>query len=84
MTVQSIPVINRKFSKLILWLLAIPYFLLLVPFNWIMKLIGKPGTLMNFIGKRGMNQKKLAKVFEDYTPDEGDIFVSTFSKSGTN
>ncbi len=67
-----------------MWLAAIPYYILLIPINWFMKLIGQPGFLFNFIGKRGANPKKLAKIFEGYIPDEGDVFVSTFSKSGTN
>ncbi|MDG2089668.1 MAG: sulfotransferase domain-containing protein [Gammaproteobacteria bacterium] len=83
MAKPSIPVINRKTPKFVFWVIAIPYYLLLVPFNWLMKKIGKPGALFNFIGKRG-TKKKLAKVFEGYTPETGDIFVSTFSKSGTN
>lgn len=84
MTTSNIPVIKRKTPKIAIWLTAIPYYILLVPFNWFMKLIGKPGALFNFIGKRGANSKKLAKVFKDYSPVAGDIFVSTFSKSGTN
>ena len=84
MTTPSIPVINRKTPKFIIWLIAIPFYLLLVPFNWFMKVIGKPGALLNFMSQRGANPKKLAKVFKDYTPDTGDIFVSTFPKSGTN
>lgn len=84
MTLQNIPVIKRKPPKIGLWVLAIPYYLLLVPLNWFMTAIGKPGALFNFVGKRGRNPKRLNKVFEGYTPDQGDIFVSTFSKSGTN
>ncbi len=84
MNSKSIPVINRNTPKALLWLVAIPYFLLLFPFNWFMTLIGKPGFLFNFMGKRGANPKKLRKIFEGYIPDKDDIFVSTFSKSGTN
>ncbi len=39
---------------------------------------------MSFIGKKVFKPEKNGKIFADYTPDEGDIFVSTFSKSGTN
>jgi hypothetical protein len=84
MTQQSIPAINRTPPKFAFWLMAIPYYLLLVPLNWFMNVVGKPGALFNFIGKRGRNPKRLDKVFADYTPVSGDIFVSTFSKSGTN
>jgi len=84
MSTQSIPAIKRQTPKFLLWLAAIPYYLLLVPLNWFFKRIGKPGVLMNFIGKKGGNPKKLIKVFKGYKPDTGDIFVSTFSKSGTN
>jgi len=84
MNSKTIPVLTRKTPKAIMWLVAIPYYLLLFPFNWFMTLIGSSGFLFNFMGKRGANPKKLAKIFEGYIPDEGDIFVSTFSKSGTN
>ncbi len=84
MNTKSIPVIKRKAPKLMLYLAAIPYYLLLLPFNWLMKLIGKPGALSNFMGKRGANPKKLAKPFKGYEPNADDIFVSTFVKSGTN
>ncbi len=84
MTTQTIPAIKRTTSRNIMWIMAIPYYLLLVPFNWFMSVIGKPGFLFLFVGKRGRNPKRLNKVFADYTPVSGDIFVSTFSKSGTN
>jgi len=84
MNPQSIPAIKRKTPKFALWLIALPYYLVLVPLNWFMNAIGKPGALFNFVGKRGRNPKRLNKVFTGYTPDNGDIFVSTFSKSGTN
>ena len=63
MTPQSIPAIKRKTPKIGLWLIAIPYYLLLLPFTWLMTAIGKPGFLFNFMGKRGRNPKKLNKVF---------------------
>ncbi len=84
MNSTSIPVIKRNTPQYALWLVAIPYFLLLLPFNWFMTLIGKPGFLFNFMGKLGANPKTLKKIFEGYIPDKDDIFVSTFSKSGTN
>ena len=84
MTTQSIPAIDRSPPKILFWLIAIPFYLILVPLNWIMKRIGKPGALIDFVTKRQFNPAKLTRVFENFTPAEGDIFVSTFAKSGTN
>ena len=84
MTKQNIPVIKRHVPKIALWLITIIFYLLIAPLNWILGIFGKPSALLNFIGKRGANPKRLRKVFKNYKPDAGDIFVSTFSKSGTN
>tara|TARA_R110000772_G_scaffold123765_2_gene230193 strand:+ start:689 stop:1699 length:1011 start_codon:yes stop_codon:yes gene_type:complete len=84
MTTQSIPVINRSHPKFVFWLIAIPFYLILVPLNWIMNRLGKPGALINFVTKRQFNPARLTRVFENFSPDEGDVFVSTFAKSGTN
>jgi len=39
---------------------------------------------MAFVGRKLFKPENNRKIFADYSPDEGDIFVSTFSKSGTN
>jgi len=84
MSMQKIPAIKREMSTIGLWLAAVVFYLLVVPLNWILGVFSRPGALLNIMGKRGANPKKLKKVFKDYQPDAGDIFVSTFSKSGTN
>lgn len=84
MTTQSIPALDRSHPKIIFWLIAIPFYLIAVPLNWIMNRFGKPGAIINFVTKRQFNSAKLTKVFNAFTPDEGDIFVCTFAKSGTN
>jgi hypothetical protein len=84
MNTKSIPVIKRSAPKFLLWITTILYYLLLLPFSYLMKLIGKPGALFNFMGRRAANSKKLEKAFKGYIPDAQDIFVSTFVKSGTN
>ncbi len=84
MSTQKIPAIKREMSTIGLWLAAVVFYLLVVPLNWILGVFSRPGALLNIMGKRGANPKKLRAVFKDYQPDAGDIFVSTFSKSGTN
>lgn len=84
MNSQAIPVIDRTPKKLLMYVVAIPFYLILVPLNWLLKISGKPAALMRTIGKKQFSPKRNSKVFADYIPDEGDIFVSTFSKSGTN
>lgn len=84
MSTQKTPAIKREMPKFGLWLTAIVFYLFIVPLNWILGIFSKPGALLNIMGKRGANPKKLKNVFSDYKPDADDIFVSTFSKSGTN
>ncbi len=84
MSQASIPAIDRQTPKYKFFLMAIPLYLILVPITWLLKVIGKPGALFSFAGRQANKPQKLSKAFENYEPDEHDIFVSTFSKSGTN
>ncbi len=51
---------------------------------WALSAVGKPEQAMQFIG-RGINAPRVkARAFARYQPTKKDIFVATFSKSGTN
>ena len=81
---QTIPVIKRKPPLLLLLLMAIPFFLIAVPLNWLLWKLGKPAAFMRFFGKQSAKSKIFGKAFANYVPDSHDVFVCAFSKSGTN
>lgn len=84
MTNPEIPAHNRKLPRLMVWILAILFYLILSPLNWLLKKLGKPKALIGFVGKRNINSDRIKKAFAGYAPDSGDIFVCAYSKSGTN
>jgi Sulfotransferase domain len=81
---HAIPIIKRTVPTWLFYLAAIPFFLVIVPLNWLMIKAGKPDLFMRRSGRSQGKPKKLRKVFADYVPGKHDVFVSTFSKSGTN
>lgn len=66
-------------------LLSFLFYVLMVPANWIVKTVfRKPGLMMIKSKKQQEFDQKILNTLVDYTPTSHDIFVSTFSKSGTN
>ena len=59
---------------------------LLIPMSalQISKAFGKVKSVMNFITKKLISTKLMAKTFKGYTPTEHDVFISIFPKSGNN
>lgn len=84
MTAPQIPVHKRKLSRAMIWTMAIGFYLVLIPYNWLLKKLGKPRAIIGVIGKRNINNAKIRKAFDAYIPDSGDIFACAYSKSGTN
>lgn len=66
------------------WVMAVGFYLVLLPLNWLMKKLGNSHALIGFLGKRNINSARIKKAFSGYVPDRGDIFVCAYSKSGTN
>ena len=79
---NNIPVIKRTPPLLLMLIVAIPFFLLAVPLNWLLEMFGRPSALMRFIGRKAGASQKFGKIFADYVPDNHDVFVCAYSKSG--
>lgn len=66
-------------------LISLIYYGIALPINWLMTVIAKkPGIMMMGKKKQAAMNEKVSHAFADYTPTEHDVFVNTFSKSGTN
>jgi len=77
------PQIDRRISKLAVALMSIVFFGAIVPLNWVLTRLGFQPLLVSFMN-RAQGRGRFEKVFRNYTPTEGDVFVCTFAKSGTN
>ncbi len=80
-TIVITPIKRHKSSKVgraVMWCIA---YGIMVPINWLMGLCGaRHKVLRSMINTR----KGAESAFKDYVPNEQDIFVCTYPKSGTN
>ena len=83
MTATSLPVLDRRVPKPAVFLITIVFFGVILPVNWLLTKIGFSSALVSLMN-RSQKGGLLKKVFQDYEPTSHDVFVSTFSKSGTN
>jgi hypothetical protein len=83
MNTSALPKIDRRIPKLGVFLIAILFYVVIMPLNWVLTKIGLGSVLVKMMNRR-QTSAKIAKVFEGYEPTTHDVFVSTFSKSGTN
>jgi hypothetical protein len=78
----AVPPLKRKkpgpFARGVVFVLA---YLIVVPLNWLMGTLGFRHKLL----RAAIHSRKGAEsAFRNYSPDEHDIFVCTYPKSGTN
>ena len=83
MTTSSLPVLDRRVSKLGIFLISILFYGVFVPLNWALTKLGFGFVLVKLMS-RAQRGRGFDKVFESYEPTAHDLFVSTFAKSGTN
>jgi hypothetical protein len=83
MNTSALPKIDRRIPKLGVFLISILFYVVIMPLNWVLTKIGLGSVLVKMMNRR-QTSAKLAQVFQDYEPTAHDVFVSTFSKSGTN
>ncbi len=83
MTTSSLPVLDRRVSKLGIFLISILFYGVFVPLNWALTKLGF-GSMLVKLMSRAQRGRGFDKVFEGYEPTAHDVFVSTFAKSGTN
>jgi hypothetical protein len=83
MSTPPLPKIDRRISKLRVFLIAAVFYVVVVPVNWVLTKLGFDSALVSMMNaaQRGGRFKD---VFRDYEPTSHDVFASTFSKSGTN
>jgi hypothetical protein len=83
MSTSAPPTIDRTVSKRRVFLLSIVFYGVLVPLNWLLIHLGFKAGLFALV-RRTPARGRFEKVFRGYEPSAGDVFVSTFAKSGTN
>jgi hypothetical protein len=81
----ELPRLKRSFPKIMVLLFSFIFYCVAVPINWVMTVVGKGrGLFLRSNKRQAAIQAKILTAFDQYTPDEHDVFVNTFSKSGTN
>ena len=77
------PQIDRSISKRALFLMSIVFYGVMLPLHWVLTRLGFHSALVSVMNRAGA-RGRFEKVFQGYTPTDGDVFVCTFAKSGTN
>jgi len=80
---NEIPTIERRIPAFGRWIMRIVTYCIVLPIDWLLSLFGNDGAAVRLMMSMG-GKKRWKKVFDGYEPVPGDVFVSTFSKSGTN
>lgn len=80
------PARKRQPNILFVGFFSLVYYGLIVPIDWVCRHIGSRTSFMSRMGKRREKgvDPRILEAFGDYVPTEHDVFVNTFSKSGTN
>lgn len=82
-TAPSLPKLDRRIPKFGVFVVSTIFYGVFLPLHWILSRLGFSAALVKMIN-RGQRPGKVEKVFRNYEPTIHDVFVSTFSKSGTN
>jgi hypothetical protein len=83
MTTSSLPKLDRRISKRGVLLISILFYGVIMPLHWVLTKVGLESFLVRMMNP-GKKSGRYKKIFLDYEPTSHDVFVSTFSKSGTN
>ncbi len=80
---SALPKLDRRVSKVGILVISIVFYGVIVPLNWVLTRLGFESALVRLM-TRAQNRGRFEKIFQGYEPTAGDVFVSTFAKSGTN
>jgi hypothetical protein len=80
---SALPALDRSVPKLAVFLMSIVFYGVVLPLNWLLTRLGFEPLLVTLM-TRAQSGGRFEKIFAGYQPTASDVFVSTFSKSGTN
>jgi hypothetical protein len=83
MSTPALPKIDRRVSKFSVFLISAVFYGAFVPLNWLLTRLGFRSALIGLMNP-SQARGRYEKIFRGYEPTAGDVFVSTFAKSGTN
>jgi hypothetical protein len=84
MSTAPLPRLDRQVPKWGIRFVAVVFYGVFVPLNWVLKKLGRESALIARMNPGSRKPGYFKTIFAHYEPTESDVFVSTFAKSGTN